>query len=333
MMLDTLRVGLVGAGWIARYHAQAVRACDGTALVAIADPDVPAARSLAAGTATVYDSYLQMSGSEQLDLVIVCTPPWTHADIACHFLAQGVHVLCEKPFATATSDAQRMVESASRSGAYLSLAAKYRFIPDVIAAREIMQSGKIGRWVAVDVAFTGQQDMAGRWQADSNLSGGGVFADNGPHGVDLVQFLAGPAQNVALSVPSEHRLAVEETAAALLELEDGVLARVFVSWALPRTGAYYASVYGTEGTVEIGWERSRWRKTGEPWQDFGSGYAIDVGIGGQIRDMLRSIIDKCAPSVGPTDAVRNVVVVEAAYRSVGGAPQQVILPTLNQPVR
>ena len=103
----TLAVGIVGCGKVARHHIPAVRAARGTELVAVFDLDPSAARATGAEVAASLADLI-----DRVDVVAVCTPPESHADIAVAALAAGRGVFVEKPLATTLADADRIVEAA-----------------------------------------------------------------------------------------------------------------------------------------------------------------------------------------------------------------------------
>src|SRR5262249_47499577 len=155
----------------------------------------------------------QLLGQIGLDAVSICAPPVHHTPLAIAALSHGLHVLCEKPLATRTDAAVRMVQAAVRSGRHLLIATKFRHVPDVIGARGLIASGAIGEPLAFEIDFSSRVDMSGRWNARRVVAGGGVIIDNGSHAFDLAAFLLGPVTRVhATRLKPAQALAVEDSA-------------------------------------------------------------------------------------------------------------------------
>lgn len=311
------RVGLVGAGGIGRAHAQAIAALDGAVLAGVCDVDTGAAASVAAEHGAPVVGLADLADRDRCDLVIVAAPPATHPDLVAPFLEAGVAVLSEKPIAIGAAAAEQMVSTAARTGTPLTMATKFRFVGEIQRTRELIVSGELGRVVKIEVSFAGTVDMSRRWNSDPEVSGGGVLIDNATHGVDLVRYLAGPITEVfAVAGPPAQELLVEDSATLLARTAAGALAQVDVTWSFRRLSPVYCAVYGTEGSVEIGWQgaRARLRSTAGEYV-FGSGYQkID-----SLRDNLAAVLDALAAGaplpVTPADMVAAAAVVDAGYAS------------------
>lgn len=317
------RIGLIGAGGIGRAHAQAVSeldgaGCGGATLVAVADLDARAASAVASqhGAAVIGAAELA-ADPDQVDLVVVAAPPATHPELVEPLLRAGIPVLCEKPLATTTAAAARLAELAQQTGTPLSMAAKFRFVDDIAAAHWLIGTGGLGELLKIEVSFASRVEMSGRWNADPAVSGGGVLIDNATHGVDLVRHLAGPISEVLVAVgPAGQRVEVEDSATLLARTEDGVLAQVDVTWSFRRLGSTYLAVYGSRGTVEVGWQGGRACTIGRPEPyDFGTGYRKIESLRANLAAVLAALAAGNPPPVSATDAVWAAAVIDAGYRS------------------
>ena len=193
-----------------------------------------------------------------VDAVLVCTPPNTHPEIVMQAIERGLHVMCEKPLAIDVGSASAMVKAAEEAGVVFTMAAKFRFVDDVIRARQIVGSGILGELMVFENAFASRVDMSRRWNADPAISGGGVLIDNGTHSVDIVRYFLGPiAEVMAVEGKRVQHLPVEDTASMLLRTPEGVLGTVDLSWSVDRVTDTYLTLYGSEGTVSVGWKGAR----------------------------------------------------------------------------
>ena len=190
---DTLPIALIGAGRIAETWALVLAEHPAVEVRVVADPRREAALALAErlGCEAVEDARTVLE-ARGLGAILICTPPATHAALAHVAIRAGAAVLCEKPLALGVDEARGLLEAARAAGVVLAMASKYRFIDDVVRARELIASGLLGELVWLDNAFTSRVAMAGRWHSDAAVSGGGVLIDNGVHSFDLIRFVAGP---------------------------------------------------------------------------------------------------------------------------------------------
>jgi len=318
-MSELVRLALVGAGGIAQTHALAAARVEEITMVAVADVELAAATALAEQLGCVAtDRVDTLADPATVDLVVLATPPATHADLACLFLRAGVSVLCEKPLATSYDDALRLAACAREGGAILTMASKYRFAADVVRARGLVASGVLGDPVRLENAFAARVDMAARWNSDPAVAGGGVLMDNGTHSVDIARFLLGPVREVlAVAGRQVQDLPVEDTCLLLLRHDSGALTSVELSWSTDRMTDRYLVVVGTQGTVEVGWQTSRFRTVGSPAPvEFGRGWDKVQALGDNLANVARALRGQEELVVGVEDALASVAVVEAAYRSL-----------------
>ena len=317
-MKKQLNFGLVGAGGIARAYVQAFAGCRTAQLVAVADIRPGAARELADGAACEsYDSHEAMAARAKLDAVVICTPPDTHPAISFHFLERGTHVLCEKPFSIDVASASAMRERAVRAGVKITMASKFRYVEDVARAKELVTSGAIGEVVLFENAFTSRVDMSARWNADPATSGGGVLIDNGTHSVDLMRYFLGPLAEVqAVEGKRSQGLAVEETVHIFVRSIGGVMGNIDLSWSIDKESASFINIYGSKGTIKVGWKESKYRLTGDEWVVFGDGYDKVRAFRNQLDNFSRSIAEGEPLLITADDACASVEVVEAAYASL-----------------
>ena len=319
-MSGQVRVALIGAGGIGQAYAQAFRLVPEACLAAIADVSPSSsAEQLAAAHAVPFALNPQaILDPGRIDLALLCTPPATHEDLAVAFLEAGIAVMCEKPLATSRAAGQRMLAAAADSGSTLTMASKFRFVSEVIHARNLVRNGALGEIISADVAFCAPVDMTGRWNSRPEISGGGVLMDNGTHGVDILRFLLGPIESVFASVSTTTPgLAVEDTAVTLVRTAGCPMASVTVSWAGKQVSDTYLSIQGTRGSVEVGWSSSRLQaRSAASIETFGSGYDKFRALGGNLRNVSRSELGLEDLCVTGADAMASIDVIEAAYDSI-----------------
>jgi len=311
-----LRFAIVGAGSIAQSYAQVFEDLAVARLVAVADVRAEAARALADRfSCPSYTAYQTLASKHaRLDGVIICTPPNTHEEISLHFMQQKVNVLCEKPFALDPASARRMVQAAQKTGVKITMASKFRYVDDVVRARSIVMSGILGEVILFENAFTSRVDMANRWNSNPRVSGGGVLVDNGPHSVDIMRYFLGPLAEVQVVAGKPVQgLQVEDTVLIFTRSLGGVMGRIDLSWSINKELDSYVKIYGSRGTISIGWKESKYRQSSSPdWVVFGKGYDKIQAFRSQLTNFVRAINGEEPLLVGPEDALASVEVIETA---------------------
>lgn len=191
-----------------------------------------------------------------VDAVYVALPVAMHATAAITAMRAGKHVLCEKPMAMNFAEAERMVvegRAANRApGSLFGVSYYRRLYPKLIRARQLIADGEIGLPLLAEANCHSWLEVAGRgWLADPALSGGGPLYDIASHRIDAMNFLFGkPERASGLLSNAVHRIAVEDSATALVQYAGGVHAVVDVRWNshLPRD---QFRVIGENGEINL----------------------------------------------------------------------------------
>jgi predicted dehydrogenase len=224
-----VRIGLIGAGAIARRHVGVLSALDGVELVAVCDSDPARAESIAAGAA-VCGSWPELL-ERPLDAVFVCTPPAAHAEPAIAALRQGLAVYLEKPLARSAADGETIAAAWRESGGVCAVGYQWRSLALLGRVRDELAGVAPGMLVSRSVGPT-EPGRAASWFGDPAASGGILF-ELGSHDIDLQQALAGPAQSVqALSGRGlgAGGGALDDAVAVLVRYAGGGLGVISVAW-------------------------------------------------------------------------------------------------------
>lgn len=185
--VPAVRVGLLGYGAIGHEHSRAVREVDGLLLTAVCDTS--SARRAAA--LSVADSVTTLAVADDLlerddvDLIVVSTPPSTHAAWALRAVRAGKHVVVEKPFAIHTDEADAVLAEAEASGTLAVVYQNRRFDPDYIAIQRAVRSGALGEMFHIETFVGGYSHPCNLWHSDEGVSGG-AFYDWGSHVLDQI---------------------------------------------------------------------------------------------------------------------------------------------------
>lgn len=192
----SLGVGIVGTGFIAGVHADAIRLTDAE-LVGVSGISEQTSNQFAIehGAAQIFSSTEEMLKSDQIDVVHVCVPNHLHYSFAKAALESGKHVVCEKPLTINIEEAIELRDLAESNGLVTAVPFVYRYLPMVSEARAKIADGEIGPLRLFRGSYL--QDWlsspnAGGWRVDSRLSGPSrAFADIGLHLCDLFEWLSG----------------------------------------------------------------------------------------------------------------------------------------------
>ncbi len=317
--MTPLRIGLIGAGAIAPAYVQAIGESPECEIRGIADICDDSARAMAQSAhCPAFPSVAKLLSETVCDAAIVCTPPNTHATICRTLLERHIPVLCEKPLCLHVEDAVLLTELAARENVLFTMATKFRFVKDVIEARGMVASGAIGDVLLFENAFTSRVDMSHRWNSDPAASGGGVIVDNGTHSVDLVRYFLGPIKAVQAIVGRRIQdIEVDDSAQMWLQTHDNVIATIDLSWSLNKDLESFIQVYGSKGTIRVGWRTSVFKDaSSSTWTAFGSGYDKIQAFRSQIRNFCRAVRGEEDVLVTHADALASVRVIEAAYLSL-----------------
>lgn len=147
-----IRVGLVGAGYIADWHAGALARIPGVTTTAVCDLSLGAAEELARGHgAKAFGSLTDMIGADVVDAVHILTPPQTHAVLGQEALAAGLHVLLEKPAALTSADVDLLEQATNASGKVVSVCHNFLALPSYERLKTAISEGKLGRIASAEI--------------------------------------------------------------------------------------------------------------------------------------------------------------------------------------
>lgn len=318
--MKPVNCALIGAGRIGQTYAEVIDRSEEVTLSAVVDAYIDAANSVTeqfGGQA--FRSLQALFNAEVVpDFALICTPPVTHHGLTISCLEAGLHVLCEKPFATHSADAQAMVRAAHKQGRLLTMGSKFRYVPEVTMAREIINNGNIGEVIFFENVFTSRVDMSDRWNSDPRISGGGVLMDNGTHSLDIARYIFGALSEVqVIEGKRTQSLAVEDTVQINVRSANHALGRIDLSWSMQKPQDAYLSVYGSEGALHLGWKESRFQRHGQSeWELFGNGYSKYQALGAQVDNFARAIQGLEEVLIDAEDGLASVLAVEAAYQSL-----------------
>jgi UDP-N-acetylglucosamine 3-dehydrogenase len=260
--MKKLRVGVIGCGSIARHrHLPEYAANPNVELVAVCDNN--AERALEIGEkygVPSYTSFEELLRNAEVDAVSVCTPNYLHAPISNAALLAGVHVLCEKPMATSEEEAKSMIEAAKNSGKKLMIAHNQRFVASHQKARQLIQSGEVGKIYSFRTAFGhgGPEgwSVEGKegWFFQKDKAFVGAMGDLGVHKTDLLRYILGEEiveVGAFVETSAKEFATVDDTAVCVLKTESGIIGTLAASWSYVSKEDNSTIIYGENAILRL----------------------------------------------------------------------------------
>ena len=355
-----LQVGLIGCGGIANQkHLPGLKANeDKNDMVAFCDIIESRAQAAAdkygAPGSKVYTDYKELLADPEIDVVHVLTPNVSHCAITVDAFAAGKHVLCEKPMAATSEDAQKMLDAWRKSGKKFTIGYQNRFRPEVQALHKACEKGELGEIYYAEANAIRRRAVP-TWGVFPNkaLQGGGPLIDIGTHSLDMTLWMMNNYKPVSVTGSVFYKLGhlpeategnafgpwdpetyeVEDSAFGFIKMEDGATIILRASWAINLMESREASttLCGTKSGAEI---RSGMSFPDNELYYVGSrnGLLTDekVRMGGSVayfdseqgkpsvleaEQWLNAILNDTEPLVKPEEAYMVTRILEAIYES------------------
>lgn len=339
-----MHLGLIGTGNIAGTHARAAQAAGLTVAAVLGRTETQARRFCDECGGAPYDTPEAFFAHRPLDAVAITTPSGLHARFGIDAAGAGLHVLVEKPIDISVERADALIAAADRAGVTLAVCFQDRFAPDLCRVKDLIAGGALGRLLLVDARVPWYRPPAyyetSTWRGTWDLDGGGALMNQGSHTVDLLLWLCGDVVRVsAMAAAVRHRIAVEDTALALLEFASGARGVLAVTTAAYPGFARQVRIAGAAGTLTI--DRNALVgaafdgggldvPVGEPSRDDGrSATAAVDDISGHravYEDFVRAIRTGTRPRCDGREGRRCVALIRAIYTSAEAQGPVEVLP-------
>lgn len=327
-----IRLGILGCGAITRsQHLPAAIGNPAIAVTALVDSDAPRAKALAASVGlacTVTNDYRDVL--PQVDAILNALPNHLHAPVTLEALRRGVHVLCEKPLATKSADAQACADSAAKEDLVLAVGMNRRFVGSHPLLHSILQSGMLGELQNYDCQYGGEWD----WKSASGFylsraqAGGGALIDFGVHLLDGLIDWFGPVKEFEYQ-DDNWGSGIEANAILDLKHEGSygpITGRMRVSRTLPLKNR--TLVHGSEASAEINLsdadavvvQRSLIGQAVNETMRL-EGWANTSSFAKQLENFVNAIRKLEKPAVDGTEAARVLRLVEDCYANANRIPE------------
>lgn len=331
-----VRIAVIGAGVIGITHIGIIQQDPLCEVAAIADP-TPTAAALAAERGIPYFAdYLEMLDKVKPDGAIIATPNALHVPVGLACAKRGVPMLVEKPIADTVEASQTLIDAADRAGVALLIGHYRRYNPITRKAREIIQSGQIGKLTAATGLYMIKKPDAYFDVAWRRAAGGGPVLINLIHSIDDLRFICGEISAVqAVSSNAVRGFDVEDTAAVIVSFQNGALATMTLSdavatpwnWEITASenpffpkqheNSYYFA--GTEGALALPklelWSYKEEKGWGAPLSCEKLGIKHGEPLELQIQHFCRVVRGEEKPFITGADAVRTLAATLAVKKA------------------
>jgi UDP-N-acetyl-2-amino-2-deoxyglucuronate dehydrogenase len=341
-----LNVAIIGTGAISAAHINAyLEFPERCKIVAVCDifPDKAKQRVEEFKLeAEVYGDSNELLKRNDIDLVSVCTPPYTHAELSVALLHAGKHVIVEKPMASSLEECDAMNEAAKQSGKILSVVAQNRFTTPMMKLKQVLDTKLMGPIVHVQVDsywWRGRCYYDLWWRGTWEKEGGGCTLNHAVHHIDMLQWMNGmPSEITAVMSNTSHDNAeVEDISIAIGRYANGALAQITSS--VVHHGQEQQLIFqGKNARVSAPWKltASRSKSNGFPEEDKDLETEIQKvydeledlvyeGHRGQVNDVLEAIERNRPVLVDGNQGKQTLELITAIYQSASTG-QSVKLP-------
>jgi predicted dehydrogenase len=333
--MQRLKVGILGAGGVARHHGMGWRAhAERAELVAVADASPARFAAFdaahAEGRARRYAGFEELIADPEVEAFDICLPHHLHAPAILAAAAAGKAILCEKPLCTSFADAAGIAAALEASGAPFVMAHNQLFQPSLIEARRLLSMGALGRVSFVRSVEASQQrgpstgelppglaagESPWAWRTDPAKMGGGELFDTGWHAVYRLLALADDrpvAVSATLGRFLHHGMAAEDTGSVTVRFEGGAIGEVLTSWAFGLPGDRQFEIAGELGSLAGSQTATLFQLHGWPEPQAWSNDRVHTFTAeiGRFLDIVQNGAANPAPF---TQGARTLQVITAAY--------------------
>lgn len=332
MSTKKLGFGIIGTGAIASHHAAAIRAYEGSELVAVCSGTASRAKQAQEKFGVqAYHELEEFLANPGIDVVCICTHSGAHMEPGIAAAKAGKHVLLEKPIEVSLDRADQLIAACREHGVKLGVIFQNRFNSGYIKVREAVKEGKLGKLIMGSAMINWYRDPAyyntSHWKGTLQGDGGAALINQGIHTIDLLLDVMGDVESVYGQVKTVvHDIQGEDLGAAILNFKNGAMGTITGGTSLYPGYPERLEVYGEKGSIILeGGKIKAWNVQGEAGHEefqssHGSGasdpMAIDFKLHlAQIKDMAEAIHENKDPLVTGEIGRKSLELILGIYQS------------------
>jgi predicted dehydrogenase len=325
--MKKINVALIGAGYIADYHARGLKSQKSVEITAVVGLPLQAAQVFADKygikevTTQVEDLYFR----EDIDAVIIGTPNKFHAPFAIDFLKNGKDVFLEKPMAMNSEEGIKVIDAAETNKQLVMVGHMWRFDQEVDCIKDLVSSAKIGKIIKTKGYGIHENWGPEGWFTKKELAGGGALADMGVHAIDTVRYILGdPKPKEVYAKIGTHfgNYDVDDSGIVIITWDNGTTSIIESGWWQPHMDGPEAStqLFGTKGYASLFPTQLKFSATDNTEElklpELNKSEHCDQSIyTRQMEHFVNCIRDRKQPSPGFEEGQIVLNIVDAAYKS------------------
>jgi UDP-N-acetylglucosamine 3-dehydrogenase len=305
--MKKLGVAVIGTGGWGKNHVRVYKELASTELVAICDVNAERAKDIASQFGVkAYTNSTRMLRNKEIEAVSVCTWSTKLAREALKTLKAGKHVLVEKPMATNTKQAEKLLETAEQNDLHLTVGFLMRFIPGLQHIRETVENKKIGELVCATARRVSQ------WP--ERIGDVGVVKDTAIHDIDVMRYIFnGDPITVYAKTGSMRHIKFEDYAQIMLTYKDGKSAFIESNWLTPYK-TRLLTVTGSDAIMKLDYmTQELWIE--DPKENLQPRYPWQEPLKLELQHFADCILEKKKPLITGVDGLKALQIAEAALRS------------------
>ncbi len=326
--MNKINIAIIGTGFIAHYHARALKAIPNVQIVAVVATKKESAQKFALeyDIDNTFTDISKVTENDAIAAVIICTPNQFHAPYTIKFLKSGKHVFVEKPLALNASEGRQIDEVAKQYGRSVMVGHMWRFDADVNYVKETIASGKLGKIFKTKGYGIHENWGPTGWFTKKELAGGGALADMGVHAIDAIRYLLGDPKPVKVYARIATHFGdydVDDTGIIIITWDNDTESIIESGWWQPHTDGPEAGagIFGTKAYANL-FPTFLKITTGEesfekviPDLPERNDHCDQVIYDRQMEHFITSIINKKRPNPGLPEGQIVLNIVDAAYES------------------
>jgi len=326
--MSTIKIALIGAGYIADFHARGLQSIPNVEIVAVVAKEMQEAKDFAVryNIKETYTDISEVLSNEDIDGVIIGTPNQFHAPYAIDFLNSGKDVFLEKPMGINAEEGKQISDASKKNDQLVMVGHMWRFDADTNYIKDTVDSGKLGKIFKTKGYGVHENWGPAGWFTIKKLAGGGALADMGVHAIDTVRYILGdPKPTKVYARISTHfgDYDVDDTGIIVITWDNGTESIIESGWWHPHMDGPEASsgIWGTKGYASL-FPTFLKMTTGEdsfekivPELPEREDHCDQVIYTKQMEHFVDCIKTRQQPSPGLTEGQIVLDIVDAAYRS------------------
>lgn len=318
-MKHTINIAFLGCGKATQIHSKTLAGFENIQLYyASRDKNKAGNFNRKFGGSGIFESYEAAVQAQNIDVLLIATPPKQHLELTLKALEAGKHVIVEKPPFLKSSDFKLVEKARGKTGRRVFIAENYFYKPLACKLRALIKSGVIGEILFLHInALKKQVIREEDWRSDSELSGGGALFEGGIHWINFVANLGLKVKTIKGLRPGLKN-GVEKSLLITMEYEDGPVGTLYHSWETPSffKGLRLSKIYGRQGSITFESNGIFIFVSGRRRHLIFPGLTDIAGYKAMFRDFIDCIRNGKEPSFTFNLAEQDIKLVEQIYASI-----------------